>query len=57
MYPTYVIQCQTWMIEICYSWLMYYLGSKNEDQFVSTGVKLGYPMLTKKMDKTAAAAM
>ena len=29
---------------------MYYLGSKNEDEFVSTAVKLCYPMLTKKMD-------
>ena len=23
---------------------MYYLGSKNEDEFVSTAVKLGYPI-------------
>ena len=36
---------------------MYYLGSKNEDEFVSTAVKLGYPMLTKKMDNITAAAM
>ena len=36
---------------------MYYLGSKNEDEFVATAVKLGYPMLTKKMDNITAAAM
>ena len=36
---------------------MYYLGSKNEDEFVSTAVKLGYPMLTKNMDSITAAAM
>ena len=41
----------------CSSWLMYYLGSKNEDEFVSTAVKLGYPMLTKKMDNVTVAAM
>ena len=41
----------------CSSWLMYYLGSKNEDEFVATAVKLGYPMLTKKMDNITAAAM
>ena len=41
----------------CSSRLMYYLGSKNEDEFVSTVVKLGYPMLTKKMDNITAAAM
>ena len=34
---------------------MYYLGSKNEDTFVSTAVKLGYPMLTKKIDNITAA--
>ena len=36
---------------------MYYLGCKNEDEFVSTAGKLGYPMLTKKMDNITAAAM
>ena len=36
---------------------MYYLGSKNEDEFVDTAVKFGYPMLTKKMDNITAAAM
>ena len=43
--------------ETCSSWLMYYLGNKNEDEFVTTAVKLGYPMLTKKMDNITAAAM
>ena len=41
----------------CSSWLIYYVGSKNEDEFVSTAVKLGYPILTKKMDNTTAATM
>ena len=41
----------------CTSWLMHYLGSKNEDEFFSTAVKLGYPILTKKMDNINAAAM
>ena len=41
----------------CSSWLMYYLGSKNEDEFVSTAVKLGYPILTKKINRITAAAM
>ena len=41
----------------CSSWLMYYLGSKNEDEFVTTAVKLDYPMLTKKIDHITAAAM
>ena len=35
---------------------MYYLGSKNEDEFVSTAVKLGYPMLIKEMDNISAVA-
>ena len=34
---------------------MYYLGNKNEDEFVTTAVELGYPMLTKKMDNITAA--
>ena len=33
---------------------MYYIGSKNEDGFVSTAVKFGYPMLLKKIDNTTA---
>ena len=41
----------------CSSWLMYCLGNRNEDEFVTTAVKLGYPMLTKKMDNITAAAM
>ena len=36
---------------------MYYLGNKNEDVFVTTAIKLGYPMLTKKMDNITAATM
>ena len=43
--------------ETCSSWLMYYLSNKYEDEFVTTAVKLGYPMLTKKMDHVTAAAM
>ena len=41
----------------CSSWLIYYLGSKNEDEFVTTATKVGCPMLTKKMDHIAAATM
>ena len=41
----------------CTSWLMYYLGTKNEDELVSTAVKLGYPMSTKKMDHITPAVM
>ena len=41
----------------CSPWLMYYLGSKNEDEFVSTTVKLGYHMLSKKMDNITTAEM
>ena len=43
--------------ETCSSWLMSYLGNKNEDEFFTTAVKLGYPMITKKMDNITAAAM
>ena len=43
--------------ETCSSWLIYYLGNRKEDEFVTTAVKLGYPMLTKKMDNISAAAM
>ena len=43
--------------ETCSSWLMHYLDNKNEDEFVIIAVKLGYPMLTKKMDNINTAAM
>ena len=33
---------------------MNYLGSKNEDEFVTTALKMVYPMLTKKMDHLTA---
>ena len=36
---------------------MYYLGSKNEDEFVLIAVKLGFPMLIKKVDNITAATM
>ena len=36
---------------------MYYLGTKNEDEVVSTTVKLGHPMSTKKIDKITTVAM
>ena len=36
---------------------MYYLGSKIEDVFVSTVVKFGHPMLTKKMDNITSTVM
>ena len=39
------------------SWLMNYLGSKHEDEYISTALKLSYPMLTKKMNNVTAAAM
>ena len=42
---------------ICSSWLIYFLGSKDEDDFVTTSIKLGYPMLAKKMDHITAAAI
>ena len=41
----------------CSSWLIYYLGSKNKDEFGTTTVKLGYSILTKKMDHITTAAM
>ena len=44
-------------INTCSSWLMYYFGSKNEEGFVSTAVKLGCPMLTKMMDHITTAAI
>ena len=33
---------------------MNYLGSKNEDEFVTTALKMVYPMLTKKMNHLTA---
>ena len=39
------------------SWLMYYLGSKNEGEFDSTTVNLGCHMLTNKMNRITATAM
>ena len=44
-------------IETRPSWLMYHLGNRNEDEFVTNAVKLGYPMLTKKMDNITDPAM
>ena len=43
--------------ETCSSWLMYYLGNINEDEFVTIAVKLVYPMLTKRMDNITVATM
>ena len=43
--------------DTCSSWLMHYLGSKNQDEFVATTIKLGYPILTKRMDHITAAVM
>ena len=39
------------------SWLMYYLGSKNKDEFITIAVRMGCPMLTKRMDHINAATM
>ena len=39
------------------SWLIQYLGSKNDDEFATTAVKLDYPMLTKKMDYITATVI
>ena len=36
---------------------MYYLGNKKEHEFVTTVVKLGYTIISKKMDNITAAAM
>ena len=36
---------------------MYYLGRKFEDEFLFVAIKLGYPILSQKMDKISAAAM
>ena len=45
------------MISTCFYWLIYYLHNNNKDEFVTTAVKLGYPILTKKIDHITAAAM
>ena len=39
------------------SWLIYYLGKKYEDEFLSVVIELGYPILSQKMDEISAAAM
>ena len=36
---------------------MHYLSKKNKDDFVTITIKLGYPMLMKKMDNITAAVM
>ena len=41
---------------ICSSWLMFYLRSKNDDECITTVVKLGYIMLTKNIDHITVAA-
>ena len=41
---------------ICSSWLMFYLRSKNNDECITTVVKLGYIMLTKNIDHITVAA-
>ena len=43
--------------QTCSSWLMYYLGSKHENEFVTTAVKLGYPMLIKKIEHITTTAI
>ena len=39
------------------SWLIYYLGKKIEDEFLSVAIKLGYPILSQKMDEISAATI
>ena len=36
---------------------MYYLGRKFEDDFLSVAIKLGCPILSRKMDEISAAVM
>ena len=36
---------------------MYYMGRKFEDKFFSVAIKLGYPVLSQKMDEIGAAAI
>ena len=36
---------------------MYYLGGTFEDEFLSVAIKLGYTILSQKMDRISAAAM
>ena len=43
--------------KISSSCFMYYLGSKNEDGFVTTAIELGYPLFTKKIDHITTAIM
>ena len=43
--------------ETKYSWLIYYLGKKIEDEFLSVTIDFGYPILSQKMDEISAAAM
>ena len=42
---------------VAVEWLLYEIGENNEDEFVATAGKLGYPILAHKMSATAAAAM
>ena len=39
------------------SWLIYCLGKKFEDEFLSVAIELGYPILSQKMDGISVAAM
>ena len=36
---------------------MYYLGRKFEDEFLHVAIKLGYPILSHKMDEISAGVM
>ena len=44
-------------LETIWSWLMYYLGGNFEDESLSIVIKLGYLILSQKMDEISAAAM
>ena len=37
--------------------MLYEFGKKYEDEFVAVSKKLGYPLISKKMNEIAAAAM
>ena len=39
------------------SWLMYYLGRKFKDEFISVVIKLGCPILSRRIDLIITAAM
>ena len=39
------------------SWLIYYLGKKFEDKFLSVAIELGYPILSQKVDEISSADM